>query len=345
MQLSKSLFIAIAMSILSLAIWELYWRSQGKVPDINDDKELWAVQRAKLNKMDESDFVLTGSSRVLFDIQLDEWENETGKRPVMLASPGSSPLPVFRDIVENTEFAGTVIVGVTPGIFFSTTYPLAPPWKRAQSKVDHYHKRTLAQRLNHWSGLPLEKNLTFVSISEEQWYDDIDLRSILRRIKFGNRTGEKTKPPFRNFSNVSQDRNVRMTERTANDTTFANSIISVWKFFGENAPPPDKASTMALFLSDAAKFQARGGNLILLRCPSSGGMRATENMFFPRTEYWDELVNQSKAKGYHFEDYDQLKHFECPEWSHLSASDAEKFTRELVKIMISENVIPHSKTN
>lgn len=228
MQLKKSLIIAVIISISGLFIWEFIWRTQGKVPDINDDKDLWAVQRAKVKKMDKNDFVLAGSSRILFDIQLDEWEKETGKRPVMLASAGSSPLPVIRDIVENTNFTGTVILGVTPGLFFSTTYPMASPWKRVQSKVDHYYKRTYAQRLNHWSGLPLEKNLAFVSISEEQWFDDIDLRSLLRRIRIGNRTGEKPMPPFRNFSNVSVDRNVRMTERTATDTAFANSIIRVW---------------------------------------------------------------------------------------------------------------------
>ncbi|MFU8843714.1 MAG: hypothetical protein ACNA7V_07890 [Bacteroidales bacterium] len=263
----------------------------------------------------------------------------------MLASVGSSPLPVFRDIVENPDFAGTIIVGVTPGLFFSTTYPMATPWKRVQSKVDHYYKRTYAQRLNHWSGLPLERNFAFVSISEEQWYDDIDLRSILRRIGIGNRTGEKPMPPFRRFSNISVDRNVRMTERTATDTAFANSIKQVWRFFGENAPPPDKESTMTFFLEDAAKFQARGGNLILLRCPSSGGVRAAENMFFPRTEYWDELIRQSKAKGYHFEDYGELNQFECPEWSHLSATDAEIFTRELARLMIEDGAIPNAKSN
>jgi hypothetical protein len=345
MQLYKSLIIAIIVSIAGLTLWELFWRSQGKIPDINDDKDLWAVQKAKLKKLDKNDFVLTGSSRVLFDIQLDEWEKETGKRPVMLASPGSSPLPVFRDIVEKTDFAGTVIVGVTPGLFFSTTNPMAQPWKRAQSKVDHFYKRTFAQRLNHWLGLPLEKNLAFVSISEEQWDDDIDLRSLLRRIKIGNRTGAITQPPFYNFSYITVDRNVRMSEKTATDTAFANTIKRVWQFFGKNAPPPDKASTMAYFLDDAAKFQARGGNLILLRCPSSGDLRAAERKFFPRTEYWNELLMQSKARGYHFEDYDQLNQFECPEWSHLSAPDAEVFTRELSRIMISDGVITKQKSN
>jgi hypothetical protein len=345
MQLKRSLITAVVISIVGLATWEVFWRFQGKVPDINDDKDLWAIQRAKLNKMDHQDYVLVGSSRVLFDIQLDEWENETGKRPVMLASVGSTPLPVFRDIVENTNFDGTVIIGVTPGLFFSTTYPMATPWKRVQSKVDHYYKRTYAQRLNHWSGLPLEKNLAFVSISEEQWYDDIDLRSILRRIRIGNRTGEKPMPPFRKFSNIAVDRNMRMTERTATDTAFANSIKRVWRYFGENAPLPDKESTMTFFLEDAAKFQARGGNLILLRCPSSGGVRAAENKFFPRTEYWDELIIHSKAKGYHFEDYEELSRFECPEWSHLSASDAEIFTCELARLMIEDGAIPNAKSN
>jgi hypothetical protein len=44
MQPGKSLIIAVVLSILCLTAWELYWRSQGKVPDINDDKELWVYK-------------------------------------------------------------------------------------------------------------------------------------------------------------------------------------------------------------------------------------------------------------------------------------------------------------
>ncbi len=125
MYLKQSLIIAITLSVLSLVAWELYWRSQGKIPDLDDDKNLWAVQRAKVEDASENDVLLLGSSRVLFDIQLNEWEKETGVRPIQLACAGSSPLPVFHDIVQNTNFKGTVLVGVTPGLFFSTTYPEA----------------------------------------------------------------------------------------------------------------------------------------------------------------------------------------------------------------------------
>lgn len=182
MQLKQSLIIAITLSVLSLVAWELYWRTQGKIPNLDDDKNLWAVQRAKVEDASQNDVLLVGSSRVLFDIQLNEWQAQTGVRPIQLACAGSSPLPVFHDIVHNTDFKGTILVGVTPGLFFSTTYPEASPWKRPQSRVDYYENRTYAQRLNHWLSIPLQKSLAFVSTTEEGFSDDIDLKSLLNSI-------------------------------------------------------------------------------------------------------------------------------------------------------------------
>ena len=150
MNLKQSMLIALILSLLSLGAWEMYWRSQNRIPDLDDNKDLWAVQRAKAETLSKDGVILMGSSRVLFDIQLDQWENETGVRPIQLASAGASPLPIFHDIVNNTDFKGTVLVGVTPGLFFSTTFPKAGPWKRAQSRVDYFEDRTYAQRLNHW---------------------------------------------------------------------------------------------------------------------------------------------------------------------------------------------------
>ena len=154
MKLKLTFTIALTLSILGLTAWESYWRSQGYYPTLDDNKDLWAVQRAKVEKASNKDILLMGSSRVLFDIQLNEWEKETGKRPIQLASVGSTPLPIFSDVVNNTDFTGTVIVGVTSFLFFSTTYPLAPPWDRAQTRADFQHDRTYAQRLNHQLAIP-----------------------------------------------------------------------------------------------------------------------------------------------------------------------------------------------
>ena len=71
MRLKLTFIYAIVLGIISLSVWELYWRSQGKIPDIDDNKDLWAVQRSKVNQATANDVVLMGSSRTLFDFQLN----------------------------------------------------------------------------------------------------------------------------------------------------------------------------------------------------------------------------------------------------------------------------------
>lgn len=332
MQLKKSFITGVIALVIALFCWEMYWRSQGYIPDLDDDKDLWAVQRAKVADLGGQDVILTGSSRVLFDVQLDIWEEQEGVRPLQLAGPGSTPLPVVHDIVNNTDFNGTLIVGVAPPFFFSGASPKNFFWKRPQAKIDHFYDRTYAQRLNHQLSIPLQNSFAFIGATEEEFDSSIDLKSLLKRIKVGKRA-LSPKPPFHQFQYTSLDRNTKLSQRTATDTAFANTVIKVWGFFGKISPPPDKESTMAFFLEDVKKFREKGGTMILVRCPSSGGFRFGENMVVPRKEYWDELVKQSQLASVHFEDYPAISQFNCPEESHLRVEDAEIFTTELIKII------------
>lgn len=331
------------LAVVGLGAWELYWRAQGFTADIDDDKNLWSWQRSALDKASKDDVALLGSSRVLFDIQLDAFEKQTGKKPIMLACAGSSPLPVLKDIVEQTDFKGTLIIGVTPTLFFSTTFPQASPWKRPQTRIDYFYDRTYAQRLNYMVSFELQQQFAMLSANEEQWSNDIDFKALLRNIQMEPRTEGPKKPPFYNFSEIDRDRNTKMLPRVYQDTAFANSIIKVWGFFGKNAPPPDKNSTMDFFLDYAKQYTDRGGKIILVRCPSEGGFRMGEKMVTPRAEFWDELVQKTGFPAYHFEDYLQLQ-YPCPEWSHLNAEDAYAFTTELTKLIQLDGYLTNSKT-
>ena len=110
-------------------------------------------------------------------------------------------------------------------------------------------------------------------------------------------------------------------------------------------PPPDKEGTIAFFLKDAEKFQARGGKIILLRSPSDGFFEDLERMAFARTEFWDELVAKANVPAYHYQDYDGLNAFKTIEWSHLSAADADTFTDNLVNILLNDKIITNLKSN
>lgn len=339
--IKESLIIAIILCLIGVTIWEVYWRSKGYYPDLDNDDPLFAVERNKVENATHSDIILIGSSRIHFDIQLNVWENETGIKPIQLAYPGSSPLPVFHDLVNNTDFKGTIIVGMTPGLFFSSTSIEDRAYRSASDKVEYFHNRTYAQRINHWLSIPLQENLAF--ISDLDGVDAIKLQFLLENIEIGDRIEGNNFPPFPNFADISIDRNLRMTEKTATDTSFARLIKNVWSFKSTDTTPPkkmDKEGVMKLFVADAKTFRERGGNLILLRCPSTGYYIRKEANFYCRDEFWDEIVKKSGAKGYHFQDYDLLKDIDCPEWSHLSGEGADFFTSEISQIMMKDRVLP-----
>ena len=342
MNLKKSLGIAILLGITFLAVWETYVRSQGYVSELDDNKALWAIQRAKVDKLTSDDVVLIGSSRVHFDIQLNEWEEATGVRPIMLASDGTTPTPIFKEIVEETDFKGTVVIGVAPVLFFSQPGK-GFMWNRPTKRLRHYYEQTYAQRANHYLSVPLERTFSFLNASEEEWADDIDLKTLVNNIKIGNRLPEG-RPPFNNFGFVDGDRNVTMFEKLKTDTVFANTVIKVWGAGWDRRPAPVLDSVVLYYKPLLTKFKERGGKVIFLRCPSSGGNRERERIKIPKADYWDSFLSQTEQVGYHFEEHETLKDFTCPEESHLFSTDARVFTKELVKILLEDKQITNRKT-
>lgn len=345
MNLKQSFIIAMLFSFLSIVAWESYWRLQGLEPNIDDNKNLWANQRNKLEKFNDKTVTIIGSSRILYDLQLDIWKEQTQTEPVMLATQGASPLPVFKDIVDNTDFNGILIIGVTPPLLFATTYPQAEFMKRSQSLVDYYYNRTYAQRLNHKLSIPLQKNLAFIRDGDEAWDSDVDLKTLLKQIHLTDRNAPFY-PPFNNFEEITLERHMKMPERMVTDTAYANTVKKVWTaILSGDFPPPEREATINAFTELAKQFQEKGGKLILVRCPSDGLFKEVESKGFPREQFWDELVAKTGAKAYNYLDYEQFQNLLLPEWSHLATKDAQFFTTELIKIMKQDGVFSNSKTN
>ena len=84
--------------------WELQMRSIGLVAgDLDDSKAHWAVERRKIAAGKFDDVVIIGSSRILFDTNLDIWKEVTGRRPIQLALAGTNPRPFLKDFADNTD--------------------------------------------------------------------------------------------------------------------------------------------------------------------------------------------------------------------------------------------------
>ncbi|MCG8435242.1 MAG: hypothetical protein MJA83_14545, partial [Gammaproteobacteria bacterium] len=84
--------LALLLCALGVIAWEIHWRNYGAEPGyyVNSDS-LWAMQRRRIDNGEGDKTVIIGSSRILFNIQLDEWEQASGERPIQLALEGTSP--------------------------------------------------------------------------------------------------------------------------------------------------------------------------------------------------------------------------------------------------------------
>lgn len=327
-----------AVALLSTAAtvaWEIHARRAGYTPTLNDTADLWSEMRGSVRP---DSIVLLGTSRMLFDMDLDELERGLGQRPKQLALVGSSPFPILADLAKDESFHGTVLVDVVPAMFLAPTG--SPPVEASEKALRRYHSWNYAQRWSHELAVPLERQVAFVR------QEDLTLTKLLERIPIPNRAGAQVGPKFPPyFYSLERDRRARMVPEAAIVGSELNrQITSVWLPLFTPPPPPwfippevfgkmmmeGMQTRFAETAKHIARIQARGGKVVFLRLPVTGPLAEREEQLAPRAATWDRLVRENGVPAIHFAEYAELRAFDCPEWSHLSAPDSVEFTRRLV---------------
>jgi hypothetical protein len=147
--------IVVLIVFAGAAAWEMYVRSIGYAPTLNDTEDLWVQARRRVQP---ESVAIVGDSRPVFDLDLDELEKGLGKRPVQLALPGSCAYPVLADLANDESFHGTIICSIVPGMFFAPGGPLLETSEKALAR---YRKQTPAQRASHHLVF-LERHVAFL---------------------------------------------------------------------------------------------------------------------------------------------------------------------------------------
>lgn len=328
--LVKAGILTVVLVAATVISWELYVRSKGFDLSFDDDPALWSDKRRMVYEPADKATVFIGSSRIKFDLDISTWEKITGKHAIQLACVGSNPIPVLEDLAADKNFKGGLVVDVTEVLFFSTEHPnLSSPEKN----IKYYKEQTPAQWASFKIDHVLESGLVFLD------KDRLSLNATLDNLHIPSRTGVFVEPIFPvDFGRVKFNRQEYMTDRFAADTAMRNHVIGMWVLYGKMAkdPPASGAKLDSLFnvvKTAVDKIRSRGGKVIFVRTPSSGGFLAQEKMGYPREKYWDELLKRTSSYGIHFSDYPVISQLTCPEFSHLSQSDAVLFTKNFIKIL------------
>jgi hypothetical protein len=320
---------AAVLFVFLLVLWESHWRAFGAVPGYRNSDGAWAEQRRRLDAEAHDGTVLLGSSRVLFDVQLDVWEGISGTAPIQLALEGTSPLAFLEDLAADPDFHGDVLVGVTPGLFFSG--------REIRGDVLAYTRdQGPSQRSGHWlSKTFIEPHLAFND-------PDFALDVVVSRLAWPERSGLRTFPPVRKLSIQGPARNTRMWHKLEVDADYRALVQAGWMSRLAQPPPhmntPEKAqpiidAQIARAVAAVATLRARGVPVVFLRAPSIGPLYAAEERDLPRARTWDLLLQRTGAPGIHFMDHSELQGFAQPEWSHLAADEADRFTAALQPIV------------
>ncbi|UFH53923.1 hypothetical protein [Spirosoma sp. KNUC1025] len=328
---TKAAWLTLTLVLAFFIGWELHWRHENYVLSYNDDESLWASKRKLIYQSSTARPVLIGSSRIKFDLDLDTWERTTGQKPIQLSLPGTSPRPLLTDLGNDPKFKGILLIDVTEPLFFTPTGSF--PEREANKRVTAYPNWSLSQQISFQINRVLEARLLFL--------DDLNLalNPLLNRLPIPTRPGVWGGPKFpHEFSVNLFDRQTRMTPAFVADTALQNKVKRVWQDVGAHSPKqaisgPPLADILKETKQSIDQIRARGGHVLFIRTPSDGPMREIEKQMFPRALYWDRLLSYTQTPGIHFEDYPALTHYHCPEWSHLTPTDAVRFAKELIPII------------
>lgn len=340
--LAKAGLLALAVAAIFLIGLELYWRGQGYELSYNNNEAQWADKRAEVYQPAEKTTVFIGSSRIKFDLDIPTWERTTGEQAVQLALEGTSPRQILNDLADDKNFRGKLVVDVTEGLFFAPDG--TRPDNRANESIAYYRKISPTQRFGFQVNRLMES--AFVFLDSKQF----SVKALLDDLPLPPRPGVFMYPAFpKKFVTVAFNGQTTMTDAFVADTSMRNKMIGIWMRFGGSASSQGVGGDtlrgiMAGTKTAVAKIQARGGKVVFVRTPSSGGVLAAETTQYPRALYWDRLLSETGCQGIHFQDYPAMAHFECPEWSHLAVADGKAFTGELAGILKQKNWFSQTPT-
>lgn len=320
---AKMMPVVLLLVVALSCAWE--WRMQRvgyEVGDLGDDPSAWAEQRRGLES-DAAKVAIIGDSRILFDTNLDRFEQLTGVRPLQLAIAGSSARPVLEDIAERSTFAGLVIVGIADQSYFRDTAGVA----KADLKRSRFESPS--QRISFLIERFLRRHTAMLD-------DDARLSSWIVRTDPDWRPA--VRGPYDDVWKVGSyydDRQTKMWAEMPRNAYLRGHTVAAWMAnFSRMKPTPEIISKTAAQTKVAvARIRARGGDVVFVRPPSDDPLHALEEKRLPRATGWDMLLRVADVKGVHFLDLPAAQGLTMPEKSHLDRECAVVFTDAYVRAL------------
>lgn len=310
-----SVWCCAALVFLGLTVsLEWVWRSHGHQPSVADGARLWSWTRNRVSRDPAQSVVVLGDSRIQLGFDVPTARQQLNRPVVQLAiAAGWSPLVALEELASDQMFHGQVIAGVFPGWFES-------PAALLHEQYLAYHRGNLA-----------------VFDGFEAWVGaEIGSRLVIKRSSCNLRTTVSSILHRRFLAPVPEtmdvDRQIHADFSKVDLPKLRKKGLKAMLAIRSEQPMELVSSTWHAVVNRyrvaAQQIQQRGGKVTFVCMPRS----ELEETIYPRVQFWDVFAQAVTpvAQTIHFEDYDDLRTFECPDMSHLDTKDVSRFTQSLL---------------
>jgi hypothetical protein len=304
----------------------------GYSPSVQDDENLWCIQRDRVNGASPNSIVLEGHSRIHQAWAPGEFAKVApGFEQIQLGFFKSEPISVVRDIAENTEYSGVVLCSVLSFSLLPENWRPIETDKYRCHVVDFYH--------NNWS-INEKTDRTVSSYWQGHFvasFPELSPHKVAPDLLRGDW-------PIQ-YVFTEADRTQRVDYRRIDLTKFAERQF---RFLLDNTDKCVQFESYKTWPKDTGyedldryvkMIQDRGGHVVFLRPVTSGEFEEHVEGLFPREEFWDRFAQNTSAETIHFRDIPALASMTCPDGSHLSLKDSRTFTRVIAEELVRRKII------
>ncbi|MGY3266288.1 hypothetical protein [Lysobacter sp. HA35] len=318
--------VALMLVVIALAGWEWQMRRVGlQAGDYGLEPSGWAAARRQIDVANVP-VAIVGDSRILFDTDLDRFQQLTGVRPLQLALPGTNPRPFLEDVANDPHFHGLLIVGLADMQYFRDSTGNGAP------ALERFHSEMPSQRTGYLLSRVLERRFAFIDPAYR-------LSTLVYTADRGQRRGGASWyfQPWK-LLQIDERGQGSLWSKIETDVWLRTQARLAWLDMPGRPPrPPIDAKTIEMTLAKSqaavARIRARGGDVVFIRPPSAGPLRLREERRIPRHLGWDALLARTHSNGIHFEDHPELQGLVLPEWSHVSQRCARVYTDRYVRLL------------
>jgi hypothetical protein len=304
-----------------IGLLEHVTRAHGQRPSVVDDPVRWAVARHAVDD-DRRVVAFVGTSRLELAYSAQAFARAAPRlRGVQLAINGVPAIGVLEDLAGDDAFLGVAVVDVDE-------WDIA--WGDVWNQAGPYVKRGHAL----WRAPGALANRYLAGIVQQQ----LAVLAVGGRA-FATSLARRRWPPATWVANDA-DRTGHGDYAVAEPAALRAKADKRYANFSQPFPEPDAWLALARQMEPLiARIRGRGGDVVFVHLPISGGLAAGFDEHYPRARYWDRFAASTAGHAIHFRDVPAMARVACADEMHLDQRDQGPFTTSLIEAVRATGVL------